>query len=147
MSLHSYVNEPQRYAGGEPFSRRYQTPRDVLNCPSLNGRDKRIVLSAWASDVWAPTSLPGLRLPPGLLKPVSIDEILEALRSLDEPTPPAPGGASQPIPGRATGHLRKSQVGRYTRRFLERHFFPLPKGQEKSSFRRKQLNEIAQAGS
>jgi hypothetical protein len=130
MNLHSHASELQYYLGHEPSPCQYQTPSDVLNCPSLSSREKRAILSAWASDAWAPTSLPGLRLPPGIENPMSIDDILEALQSLDEPTPPRPGGTSQRIPPRAVKRLWRAQMGHHTRRFLERHFFPLPRDRE-----------------
>ncbi len=45
--------------------------------------EKRAILASWASDAAAVASCPGLRAPSGLSSPVSIDEILEALRELD----------------------------------------------------------------
>jgi hypothetical protein len=134
MNPVSHVNEPQYRRGGNPFRSPYQTPDDVLDCPSLNSSDKRSILSAWASDAWAPASLPGLRLPPGIETPMSIDDILEALRRLDGPTPPRPGGTSQRIPRRAARRIRRAQLGRCTRRFLERRFFlPPPDGDRQAA--------------
>jgi hypothetical protein len=71
----------------------FNHPRDVLNDLDLTREEKRAILSSWASDACAVDSAPGLRLPPGVRTPVSFDEIIDALRSLDDdPTPPRPGG-------------------------------------------------------
>lgn len=71
----------------------YGHPRDVLRDPDLTVYEKRAILSSWASDACAVQSMPGLRHPPGANAPVPFDDIIEALRSLDdEPTPPRPGG-------------------------------------------------------
>jgi hypothetical protein len=68
-------------------------PRDVLNDPELTRQEKRAILSSWASDACAVESAPALRQIPGAATPVSFDEIVDALRSLDDdPTPPRPGG-------------------------------------------------------
>jgi len=70
-------------------------PREVLKDPDLSRQEKRAILSSWASDACAVESAPQLRQRPGSAGPVSFDEIVEALRSLDdEPTPPRPGGAA-----------------------------------------------------
>lgn len=66
----------------------FSHPRDVLNDPDLTRQEKRAVLSSWASDACAVESAPQLRHPPGAAAPVSFDDILDALRSLDEPNPP-----------------------------------------------------------
>jgi hypothetical protein len=72
----------------------FDHPRDVLNDPDLTRQEKRAILSSWASDACAVESMPALRQPPGFKAPVSFDEIVDALRSLDDddPTPPRPGG-------------------------------------------------------
>ena len=68
-------------------------PRDVLNDPDLTRQEKRAILSSWASDACAVESQPELRQPPGAKVPVSFDDIVEALRSLDDdPNRPRPGG-------------------------------------------------------
>src|SRR6185295_4330517 len=72
----------------------FDHPRDVLNDPDLTIQEKRAILSSWASDACAVESMPTLRQPPGAKAPVSFDDIVDALRSLDgDPTPPRPGGA------------------------------------------------------
>ena len=72
----------------------FDHPRDVVNDPDLTRHEKRAILSSWASDACAVASAPGLRQPPGGRMPVTFDEIIDALRSLDDPDPPRPGGKS-----------------------------------------------------
>ena len=52
----------------------------------------RAILASWASDASAIASCPALRSPAGLKKPVSIDEILDALCELDGGPRNPPGG-------------------------------------------------------
>jgi hypothetical protein len=68
-------------------------PRDVLKDPDLTKQEKRAILSAWASDACAVESAPELRHPPGAKAPVTFDDIVDALKSLDD-DPPPPGGAT-----------------------------------------------------
>lgn len=73
----------------------FNHPRDVLNDVDLTRQEKRAILSSWASDACAVESAPHLRHPPGAAAPVTFDEVVEALRHLDDdPTPPKPGGAA-----------------------------------------------------
>ena len=73
----------------------FKHPRDVLADADLTRAEKRAILSSWASDACAVESAPALRQVPGGAAPVSFDDIVDALRSLDDdPTPPRPGGAS-----------------------------------------------------
>jgi hypothetical protein len=58
-------------------------PIDVVNGVDLTLDEKRAILASWASDVCAVEAAPALRRAPGAHRPVSIDEILDALRSLD----------------------------------------------------------------
>ena len=67
----------------------FDHPRDVLADQDLSITEKRAILSSWASDACAVESMPGLRQQPGGKAPVSFDDIVEALRSLDgERLPP-----------------------------------------------------------
>jgi hypothetical protein len=66
----------------------YDHPRDVIADPTLSIGEKRAILASWASDAASVASSPTLRELPGSDKAVTIDEILEALASLDHP----PGG-------------------------------------------------------
>jgi len=70
----------------------FNHPRDVLNDPDLTKQEKRAILSSWASDACAVDSMPALRQPPGDKAPVGFDDIVDALRSLDDDPPPRPGG-------------------------------------------------------
>ncbi len=64
-------------------SRFYERPRDVLRDNSLPNSEKRAILSSWASDACAVESYPALRHPPFASQPVSFDEVMDALASLD----------------------------------------------------------------
>ncbi|MGY2847642.1 hypothetical protein ACVIHH_003758 [Bradyrhizobium sp. USDA 4518] len=70
----------------------FEHPRDVVCHAGLTTAEKRAILASWASDASAITSCPSLRSPAGLKKPVSIDEILEALCELDGGPRNPPGG-------------------------------------------------------
>ena len=59
-------------------------PRDVVADADLTVSEKRAVLASWASDACAVEAAPALRHPSGAAGAVSVDEILEALRSLDQ---------------------------------------------------------------
>jgi hypothetical protein len=70
----------------------FDHPRDVLSDATLSRAEKRAILASWASDAAAVASCPALRAVPGAKMPVSIDEILEALSSLDHSPRTPPGG-------------------------------------------------------
>lgn len=79
----------------------FNHPRDVLNDPDLTRQEKRAILSSWASDACAVDSSPTLRHPPGATAPISFEDIVEALRSLDDdPTRPRPGGLAMRLKSR-----------------------------------------------
>jgi hypothetical protein len=63
--------------------RTYERPSDVLKDPSLSLTERRAILSAWASDACAVESAPALRQPPFAKRPVTFDEIMDALVQLD----------------------------------------------------------------
>jgi hypothetical protein len=73
----------------------FDHPRDVLADPSLSRAEKRAILASWASDAAAVASCPSLRAVPGGSTVVSIDDILEALSSLDRGPRHPPGGKTQ----------------------------------------------------
>lgn len=60
----------------------FESPTDVLNDPDLTRNEKRSILASWASDACAIEANPALRQAP-TGKPVSFDDIAEALRQLD----------------------------------------------------------------
>src|SRR3954470_22953263 len=70
----------------------FDHPRDVLADATLSRAEKRAILASWASDAAAVSSCPALRAVPGAKRPVSIDDILEALSSLDHTPRNPPGG-------------------------------------------------------
>jgi hypothetical protein len=72
----------------------FDDPSEVVNDPDLTLNEKRAILASWASDACAVEAAPALRHAPGGRRPVSVDDILEALRSLDK----AAGEAHSPRP-------------------------------------------------
>ncbi|HEY1124782.1 MAG TPA: hypothetical protein VGE65_04055 [Sphingobium sp.] len=66
----------------QPISR-FLHPFDVACHPSLEPEVKRAILASWASDRAAVEGKPALRKPPGLKRPIPVDDVLAALRSLD----------------------------------------------------------------
>ena len=85
-------------AGFHPVSH-YQSPIDLLNDTKLSRAEKRLILSSWASDMYAVESQPGLRKVPGIARPLRLADVLGALRQLDrEDQPPRPrGGAAMRV--------------------------------------------------
>ena len=61
----------------------YESPADVLNDGELSVSEKRIILSSWASDMFAVESCPALREIPGMGHTIRLADILSALRQLD----------------------------------------------------------------
>jgi hypothetical protein len=61
----------------------FEHPQDVVNDPDLTVNEKRAILASWASDACAIEAAPALRRSPGGRKCVAIDDILDALRTLD----------------------------------------------------------------
>jgi hypothetical protein len=70
----------------------FDHPRDVLADTTLSRAQKRAILASWASNAAAVTSRPSLRTIPGTKGVVPIDDILEALSSLDNSPRTPPGG-------------------------------------------------------
>lgn len=105
------MSRPDRLTGGmgarfHPVSH-YSSPTDVLKNKTLSNPEKRIILSSWASDIYAVDSQPALREVPGIPAPMHLDEILEALRQLDR---------EENAPGRDTAaEDRAAQAARYPR--------------------------------
>jgi hypothetical protein len=78
----------------------HQTPEAVLNDPNLAAYEKRVILSSWASDIYAVESCPWMREVPGITATLRLSDILAALRALDdEDDPLPPGGATMRIAG------------------------------------------------
>ena len=62
----------------------FNHPQDVLAAEQIDKDEKRAILASWASDQFAVESMPILRHYPGTERAVSYDEILGALKALDE---------------------------------------------------------------
>ena len=67
----------------QPFSR-FLHPFDVARHPSLEPEVKRAILASWASDRSAVRDQPAMRKPPGARRAVPIDDVLAAMRTLDQ---------------------------------------------------------------
>ena len=74
-------------------ARAFAHPRDVVAEADLTLNEKRAILASWASDACAVEAAPALRCAPGSERPVSVDEILEALRDLDKASADTNGAA------------------------------------------------------
>jgi hypothetical protein len=72
----------------------YDSPADVLGDPGLSTAEKRMILSSWASDMYAAQSNPALREIPGIPHKMRLSDILSALRRLDSEDDPPPRGAT-----------------------------------------------------
>jgi hypothetical protein len=80
----------------------HRSVQAVLKDPKLSPDEKRAILSAWASDMYAVESTPMLRMIPGHTTPLRLSEILSALRDLDDDDTPPRGGAAKRM---ATGNI------------------------------------------
>jgi hypothetical protein len=76
----------------------HRSVQAVLKDPKLSSDEKRAILSAWASDMYAVESSPMLRMIPGHTAPLRLNEILGALRGLDDDDPPPRGGTAMRMP-------------------------------------------------
>jgi hypothetical protein len=77
----------------------YNSPDDVLNDVRLSTDEKRVILSSWASDMYGVESKPGLRQVPGIPHRLYLDDILAALKRLDDENDPPPrGGLAMRLP-------------------------------------------------
>jgi hypothetical protein len=63
-------------------ARAFKHPSAVVKDPDLTLNEKRAILSSWASDACAVEAAPDLRQPTDG-PPVKIDDIMDALKSLD----------------------------------------------------------------
>ena len=59
-------------------------PSDVINDADLTLNEKRAILASWASDACAIEAVPSLRRLPKGKRPVTFDEVMDALRALDK---------------------------------------------------------------
>jgi hypothetical protein len=65
-------------------ARAFQHPQHVVDDPDLTLNEKRAILSSWASDACAIEATPELRQAPGAAQPVRYDDVMDALRALDQ---------------------------------------------------------------
>jgi hypothetical protein len=65
-------------------SQAFDHPSEVVSHPALTLDEKRAILASWASDACAIEMVPTLRRLPGGKRPVHFDEVMDALRALDE---------------------------------------------------------------
>ena len=70
----------------------FEHPARVVNDPDLTLNEKRAILASWASDACAVEAAPALRHAANG-KTVTFDDVMEALRSLDEEARAADGRA------------------------------------------------------
>jgi hypothetical protein len=61
-------------------------PFELAYHPTLEPEVKRAILASWASDASAVPGQPALRRPVGIDKTMPVDEVLAALRALDNIT-------------------------------------------------------------
>jgi len=62
----------------------FEHPSRVVYDPDLTLNEKRAILASWVSDACAPEASQHLRCAPGGEQPVPFDDVMEALRMLDE---------------------------------------------------------------
>jgi len=65
-------------------AKHFNHPYEVLAAEHIDKNEKRAILASWASDQFAVESMPILRHYPGTERAVSYEEILNALKALDE---------------------------------------------------------------
>jgi hypothetical protein len=78
----------------------FNSPDDVLNDVRLSTDEKRVILSSWASDIYAVDSQPALREVPGIPHKLRLADILAALKHLDDENDPPPRGGMAMRPPR-----------------------------------------------
>lgn len=86
----------------------YGSPAEVLSDRQLSEAERRVILSSWASDMFAVESCPGLRHIPGMDHPIRLADILAALRQLDGDDEP---GQRADIGGRGRPRCRAMTRG------------------------------------
>jgi hypothetical protein len=65
-------------------SQAFERPSEVVKDPDPTLNEKRAILASWASDACAIETVPTLRRLPGGKRPVHFDEVMDALRALDD---------------------------------------------------------------
>ena len=67
----------------QPVSR-FLHPFEVARHPSMEPEVKRAILASWASDRFAVENEPALRKRPAARDSIPVDDVLAALRAIDE---------------------------------------------------------------
>jgi hypothetical protein len=97
----------------------FDHPRDVVDDPDLTRSEKRAILASWVSDACAVEAAPALHRAPGSGRSVSVDEILEALRTLDRQAGDAPASwARRQVRRASIEAFREGRTGREGHRGL-----------------------------
>jgi hypothetical protein len=77
-----------------------------VNDPDLTLNEKRAILASWASDACAVESAPALRQAPNGMGPISFDDVMDALRTLDRQA------CENPVSQRYRRALRRRRIFR-----------------------------------
>ena len=99
-------------------SQAFDHPSEVVSHPVLTLNEKRAILASWASDACAIEMVPTLRRLPGGKRPVHFDEVMDALRALDEEARRSCASADRTPPGRPP-KVSRGSPRRGTRSFAE----------------------------
>jgi hypothetical protein len=81
-------------------SQAFEHPSEVVKDPDLTPNEKRAILASWASDACAIEAVPMLRYLSGEKRPVHFDEVMDALRVLDDEARRRRVSADQRLPER-----------------------------------------------
>jgi hypothetical protein len=89
MRLHHHVSNDEFDGTGDLDallrpSQAFEHPSEVVADPDLTLDEKRAILASWASDACAIEAGPAWRRLPGGNRPVHFDEVMDALRALDD---------------------------------------------------------------
>ena len=82
-------------------SQAFEHPSEVVKDPDLTPNEKRAILASWASDACAIEAVPMLRYLPGGKRAVHFDEVMDALRVLDDEARRRHVSADQRLPERS----------------------------------------------
>ena len=87
----------------------YKSPDDVLSDARLSADEKRVILSSWASDMYVVESDPTLREVPGMPNRLRLNDVLSALKQLDDENDSPRGGLATQLP--RSGYLECRAFG------------------------------------
>ena len=96
----------------------YDSPDDVLDDAKLSTEEKRLILSSWASDMYAVESHPALREVPGISHRLRLDDMLATLKRLGSA---ATRGGAMRLPRFSKLECTASEE---PQRFIDRHAAP-----------------------